>query len=407
MRRLAAVVLSAGLLLTATSCNMIVKNDEEQFDYPVTIGNTVITQAPKNIAVLSENLADVVLACGYEGKIAARSDECTQEALAIIDSVGTPDCPDVSELENLDVDLVLADKTLDEETSEKLAKDGVNVLIMKPATDTESLGKLYNNVAAAMAGSYTGKMNAMSVFDELRNALDSIKNNASRGSVITTVCYIYDLTADECVVAYGEDFADQLFNYTALTNIAAADDDGVIGIDTLLKGNPDVIFCDTGVYDKLSSHKDLKSLKALTKGTAYELPRKYLELQGATCIRTADFMAAKSHNDYTQTQEWPVEVAEKKEEYHAPFEPQIEIYYTVGETYEPIRYIEERLIGLGYMQGEADETFTEETEEAISSFQAVNQMSITGIADYATLKVLLSSRAISKADAGTVEFSAD
>ena len=407
MKRLAAVILSAGLLLSATSCNMIVKNDEEQFDYPVTVGNTVITEAPKSIAVLSENLADVVLACGYEGKIAARSDACTQEALSILPSVGTADTPSVSKLKELEVDLILADKSLGDETSEKLAKDGVNVLVMKPATDTESLGKLYNNVAAAMAGGYTGKMNAMSVYDELRSALDSIKNNASRGSVITTVCYIYDLTEDECTVAYGKDFADELFGYTALTNIAAADDDGVIGIDTLLKGNPDVIFCDTGVYDKISSHKDLKTLKALSKGTVYELPRKYLELQGATCIKTADFMAAKSHSEYAQTQEWPVEVATQKEEYHAPFEPQIEIYYTVGETYEPIRHIEERLIGLGYMKGEADETFDEDTADAINSFQAVNNMSVTGVADYATLKVLLSSKAISKADAGTAEYTVD
>lgn len=407
MRRLAAVIMSAAMLLTTTACGMIVKNNEEQFDYPVTVGNLVLTEAPQSIAVLSANIADVVLACGYEGKLAARSDACTQEELSLLPSVGTADAPNVDELEELGVDLVMADCCFDDEKAEELEKSGINVLIMKPAADTQALGKLYNNVAAAIAGSYTGKMNAMTVFDGVRSSLEAIKVNASNGSVVTTVCYVYGVTEDECVVAYGSDFADQLFEYTALTNIAAADDDGVIGIDTLLKGNPDVIFCDTGVYSKLSAHKDLKTLRALAKGTVYELPSKYLELQGMTCVKTADFMAAKSHSDYTQTKEWPEEVVEQKEEYKAPFEPQMDIYYTVGESYEPIRYIEERLIGLGYMSGDADETFTEETEEAISSFQSVNSLSVTGIADYATLRVLLSSNAVSKADAGTVEYSAD
>ena len=408
MKKIAAVITSAALLLSATSCSMIVKNDEEQFDYPVTVGNLIIDEAPQNVAVISANLADVVLACAYEGKLAARGDACDQGALEILPSVGTAEALDFHELEDLGIDLILADTTFDEETQEHLDKLGIASLIMKPADDIDSLSKLYSNVSASLAGGYTGKMQAMTVFEELKSTLEIIKSNASSDNIVATTCYIYDITEDECTVAYGGDFANQLFEYASLTNITAADDDGIVGIDTLLKGNPDSIFCDKGVYEKLSKNKDLKSLRALTKGTVYELPKRYLEMQGETCIRTADFIATKTHSGYTQTQQWPDELTEeKKTEYIPPFEPQIDIYYTVGESYEPIKAIEERLIGLGYMEGKADTTFGDDTADAISAFQSANGLSVTGIADYATLKLLLSSDAKSRAEAGEVTVKLD
>lgn len=400
MKKIAAVIISMSIMLMMTSCSFIVKNTEEQFDYPVTVGNLVFEESPENIAVLSPNLADVILACGYEGRIAARSDACTQDVLSVIPSVGTPDSPDLGELSALSIDLILTDESFDDETSEKLDSMGTKVLVIKPAPDTESLGKLYGNVAASIAGGYAGKLNAMNVFEQIKDALGSIKTSSNNGSVIVTTCYVYDVTEDECVVAYGSNFVNELFDYASLTNIAAADDDGVIGIDTLLKANPDTIFCDKGVYEKLNSHKDLKTLKALGSGSVFELPEKYITLQGATCVQISDYIAAQSHTGYAQTQPWPEDLAVREVKYVPPFEPKVDIYYTVGETYDPIIDIEDRLIELGYMQGESDSTFDEDTADAISSFQAVNKLSVTGIADYATLKVLLSDKAIAKKDAG-------
>lgn len=404
MKKLAALVLTVSMLLIMTSCSFIVKNSDEQYDYPVTVGNIVFDQQPRKIAVLSENIADILIACGYEGKLAARSDACVQEAISILPSVGTPDSPDLEGLKILDVDLCLADTCFDDETAEKLESMGVTVLVIKPAADSEGLSKLYNNVAASVAGKYTGKMQAMTTYEKLRSELEAVRNNAAADNVVATTCYIYDIEGDECKVAYKSDFADQLFEYAAATNIASGDDDGVIGIDTLLKANPETIFCDTGVYEKLTAHNDLKKLKALTKGTVYELPNRYFGLQGMSCIQIADFLAAKTHSGYVQSQKWPSDLTQKKEEYKAPFEPQIDIYYTVGESYEPIKAIEERLIGLGYLSGDADETFTEETAEAVSAFQNANSLSVTGVADYATLRILLSSKAIPRSEAGSVTY---
>ena len=178
-------------------------------------------------------------------------------------------------ISSLGIDLILADSCFDDKTAEQLEKMGVSYLVMRSADDINSMSKLYSNVAASVAGGYTGKLQALKTFEEFRNALENIKSSVSDENVVSTVCYIYDVSDDECVVAYGHDFADQLFEYAGLTNIAAADDDGVIGIDTLLKGNPDTIFCDSGILKKISEHNDLKSLKAISKETIYEIPAKF------------------------------------------------------------------------------------------------------------------------------------
>ncbi len=399
MKRLAAIMLAVSTALFCTSCDLVVKNNDEQYDYPVTVGNLVIEKAPANIAVMSENIADVIIACGYEGKLSARGENCTSEVLEVLPTIGTPDMIDVDKAGDMQVELILTDVRPLDETIQQLEEQGIKLLIIKPASDIESMQKLYNNVASAVVGAYTGRMQAMSVFDEVRAGLEQVKNGTADSNVVSTACYIYDLSDDECVVAYGNDFADKLFEFAGVTNIAAADDDGVIGIDTLLKSNPETIFCNTGVYEKLVGNKDLKSLQALTKGTVYELPEKYLQLQGRTCIMTADYIAAKNHAEYAQMQIWPDEFAEKQQEYKPPFEPKKDIFYEVGETYEPIKAIEERLIGLGYLSGTADETYSQDTAQAVSEFQAANNLAVTGIADYDTLKVLLSAKAVSKSSA--------
>lgn len=406
MKKIVCVMLSICIMMLATSCNFIIKDDDqEQFDYPVTVGNLVFEKTPDGIVVLSENLADIILACGYEGKLSGRSDTCTQEGLELLPSVGTPDSPDLNKLRDMNVSLVLTDEIFDDETKQRIIDLGTDIMVIKPASNKNELRKLYNNLASIFGGSYSGKMKAMDTYESIQSTLDSMKNEAVDKNVVSTVCYIYDVDGDQCKVAYGNDYSSEIFGYTQLTNIAADDDDGFVGIDVLLRGNPDTIFCAEGAAEKLRENSDLSSLSALVNNRVYTLPEKYLALQGNTCLVTVDYIIAKTQENYTPKYEWPDEFNKVEEiEYVAPFEPRVGIFYTVGETYTPVLYIEERLIGLGYMEGEADETFTTETAAAVSAFQTANGLTVTGIADYDTLTVLLSNDAISAAHAGEVDY---
>ena len=403
MKKIISVVLSVCMLLFAASCNLIVNNsDESQFDYPVTVGNVVFDKEPENVVVLSDNIADIILTCGYEGKLAARSDACTRDGLEVLPSVGTPDSPDIDKLRELNTTLVLGDQSFDSETKREIEELGAEVLIIKPAVNENEIKTLYSNIASILGGSYSGKIKAMPIAEGIENELDSMKNEIIDRDVISTACYIYSVGGDQFRVAYSKDYASQLFDYAQLTNIALDDDDGYIGIDTLIMSNPETIFCDEGVAEIIAEDSDLQNLSAVMNRKLFTLPRKYLTLQGRTRIQTVDYLIAKTHEFYTQKEVWPddFDISEieytlpQEQEYIPPFEPKENIFYTVGETYSQIEPIEERLIQLGYLEGEADKTFTQETAEAVKRFQEVNGLEVSGKADYDTLVVLLSNYAI-------------
>ena len=60
--------------------------------------------------------------------------------------------------------------------------------------------------------------------------------------------------------------------------------------------------------------------------------------------------------------------------------------------------LEQRLSSLGYLSGEADETYDAETRSALESFQQANGLEVTGLADETTLERLNSADAVSRQD---------
>ena len=59
------------------------------------------------------------------------------------------------------------------------------------------------------------------------------------------------------------------------------------------------------------------------------------------------------------------------------------------------------------MEGTADEDFTEDTAYAVSYFQSVNSLTVTGIADYTTLSVLMSDKALANNGSGDDEITVE
>lgn len=67
--------------------------------------------------------------------------------------------------------------------------------------------------------------------------------------------------------------------------------------------------------------------------------------------------------------------------------------YKKGDFSEEIKKAQEKLIELGYFEGEADGSFGSSTEQAVMAFQDANNLAINGILDETTLDVLFSSDA--------------
>ena len=53
-------------------------------DFPVTVNEVTIQDEPKGVVVLSPNLAEVILALGYEMQLCGKGAACTQEDLSVL-----------------------------------------------------------------------------------------------------------------------------------------------------------------------------------------------------------------------------------------------------------------------------------------------------------------------------------
>ncbi len=77
-------------------------------------------------------------------------------------------------------------------------------------------------------------------------------------------------------------------------------------------------------------------------------------------------------------------------------QPAISRICKLNDQGEDVRQIQERLIALGYLEGEAGGVFDSATEKALLDFQSTNSLLKTGMADAITLGVLFSDSALEK-----------
>lgn len=87
MKRFVALLMSicmVALLMAGCSGGGGIEDGANASDYPVTVGDVTLGAQPSGVAVLSDNLADVVLALGYEIDLKARSESCTQTELKVL-----------------------------------------------------------------------------------------------------------------------------------------------------------------------------------------------------------------------------------------------------------------------------------------------------------------------------------
>ncbi|MBQ6498519.1 MAG: peptidoglycan-binding protein [Ruminococcus sp.] len=71
-----------------------------------------------------------------------------------------------------------------------------------------------------------------------------------------------------------------------------------------------------------------------------------------------------------------------------------ELVYSVGDSGEDVAKIQNRLISLNYLEGEADGDFGNATEEAVKGFQLGNDLAATGVIEQTTYDVLFSDSAV-------------
>lgn len=361
-------------------------------DYPVTIGNVILKGEPAGAAVLSPNLADVILALGYETQLKAKSADCTQSDLSVLPNV-TAD--DAEKIKSLGADVVFTDAALTDAQNDAMQKAGVTVLPIAPASDRKDVQRLYVEVGSALKGAVAGYGKGKDISDGIFQTIDDITRAVPQGGNPVTAVYLYD---DAGTAATGDTIQSKLIEAAGLTNSAAGGTGKKYAVKDLLVADPQYIFCPKGVKAKLGASADYKKLTAVKTGRVYEMDPNLMLLQGGNMVDAVGFMAGTVYPELAGTVSGSSSdpgSSSSGTDSGTVSGADINLNQTLksGMQSDDVMKLQKRLEELGYMFVKPSGLFAEGTEQSVKDFQYLNGMTVTGVADPDTLKKIFSNDA--------------
>ena len=409
-KKIISTILSLLIILSFSSCK---KSDSKHIDeYPVTVSGVTIQKTPEKVVVLSDSLADIILALELENKLIARTDECTQEKLATLPSIGSIQNIDLNKISSYSPDLILADKTIENNLLEKLQTLNIPVICLEPATKRESFITLYQDLGSILAGAQTGKTLGENTANNILMTLDDINRIIPKKGVLTTACYFYDSNKK---IASGDTLASMLLELSGATNIAKGSTNFNIDTTALKISNPNFIFCAENTKNDLLADSTIASLQAAQNGNTFEMDKSLMTRQGHTVVDAVTFMASKmypeiatsnsskSDNNETSSKQEDTSQTESNSTESIAEKTYENIQISNGDVSDDVLKVETRLDELNFMPTKPDNVFNEYTVRAITDFQYINGLNATGEANKETLELLFSDHAKSREEPSRVK----
>lgn len=400
MKRLFAVMLVVSMIFCFSACS-----DSSKDEYPVKIASYTFNEKPDSVVCLSDSVADILIACGYAESINARSDECTQDEISSLPSVGTKAKPNTQKIIELSPDVVFADKSLDDSVANKLQSENITVLTMVPARTTEELALLYENICSVVDGKITGSETGKNKANAISLTMDDLQRLVPEKNVVVTACYIYDAQG---TAASDNTLCGKLFSYANTVNVCSHELSGNNMLNALKLSDPQYIFCNTGVKNQIISDDFFKNFTAVKNNRIYEIDASVFERQGNSMTQVLSYIietvypelssSSQSSTVETSDQSSVPESSENSDESSTEstvtadnsLEITEDMQYQNGEEDDNIKIIQNRLIELGYMDEDATGYYGNVTEESVRKFEENNSLTVDGIADSSDLTLLFS-----------------
>lgn len=409
---LLCILLIAGALAGCGPKGDISSGAAEQ-DYPVTVNEVTIKDEPKGVVVLSPNLAEVIMALGYEMQLCGKSASCTQEDLSVLPDM-TLDDPQT--ILGVGADLALTEQAPTEEQKKALNDAGVDVVTIAPAVSREDFARLYREVAACMQGGAKGYERGEKIAEGIFSTIDDISRQIPQTDTPVSVCYLYDT---EGSVVTGDTLEGKLIECAGLINAASDGTGNRMEVDTLLMVQPQYVFCPTGLKETLAQTDKFKDLTAVKEGRVYEMDPSLMQWEGNGVIAAVSFMAgtvfpslaegtASLAPDGGESQNPPggnPDMNVGEEVSSTPSKPEGDSL-KLGDEGDAVKNLQVRLSELGYLFVQPTGLYGEGTQQSVMDFQYVNKLKITGVADEETVNLMFGADALARPE-GNLIYSMD
>ena len=381
-------------------------------DFPVTVNEVTIQDEPKGVVVLSPNLAEVIMALGYEMQLCGKGAACTQEDLSVLPDMTLDDPQSIL---GVGADLVLTEDAPSEEQKKGLNDAGIDVVTIAPATSREDFTRLYREVGSCMMGGVKGYERGEKIAEGIFSTIDDISRQIPQTDTPVSVCYLYDV---EGGVVTGDTLEGKLIECAGLINAASDGAGNHMDVETLLMVQPQYIFCPTGLKDTLAQTDQYKDLTAVQEGRLYEMDPSLMEWQGNGVISAVSFMAGtvypslaegttslEPEGGESQTPTGGNSDMEVGDVTSDPEQPEGDSL-KLGDEGDAVKNLQLRLAELGYLFVQPTGLYGEGTQQSIMDFQYVNNLRITGVADEETVNRLFAADAQPRPE-GSLIYSAD
>ncbi len=439
MKKFFTLIITAALLMSSAACGSF--NGGE---YPVKIAGYTFNSSPDSVICLSDSVADILISCGYSDVITAKSDECTQEELSDIPTVGSKSSPNIDKINGLAPDVVFIDETVSSNVKEKVNKDNIKVLNMATAKTGSDITVLFESLGSIMEGNKTGRSNGEKAASSLLITLGDLQRLVPEDDIAKTACYLYNT---DCDAATDSSFCGKLFEYANIINICGGCSTKTDVLNAINRDDPEFIFCPKGVKDKIMSDKKFADVRAVQNKNVYEIDKNVFQRQGDSMTevlsdiiesiypdlgkteqssqnsksessspskqensKSENSKSENSKNDTSKSEESEKETSKqensktetsktetsKSETSKVKADNSLKITeYTAfgqGDENDDIKKIQQRLKDLGYGDFKDGITnyFGEQTAKAFKAYQKNNGMTADGFASYEALKLLFS-----------------
>ncbi|MEE0264624.1 MAG: peptidoglycan-binding protein [Acutalibacteraceae bacterium] len=400
-KKFIALSLAVAMLTGASGCDFTAVSDQisdkisinnKATAYPVIAGREKILKQPQRILVLDDNVADILLTCGYADKIVGCSTDCTQKELANVQKYGSDINPRTDITAKANADIIFASPDISYEDYKALKKSNALVLRMAPATSIDNLDILFTNICKIMSGNIEGEQKGKAYADAVINLLEHNKSEK-----IVKGCYIYSV--DKALSVTLDMYENDILRYAGVQNIASEmDTRGKLPFTKITaadkqQGFAFYIFCEKGMKQEILQSDTFKNSNTVNKNRVIEIPSEYLTRQGKDSAAGVAYITKAIHDNNNRKGE---SVAESYG---------IEIFdgisYTLDEEDSNVFAIQQRLKDLGYATIAPTGYFGQSTADAVKSFQINNELNRRdGVADKDTIEKLFSTAAFSNINPG-------
>ena len=378
MKRVLSILCIVVLLLTLLAgCQRTVnvESGAAAQDYPVSVLEIEISAKPEKVVVLSQSIADVILAMGYEAQVVGVTADCTQTGYT---ETARVDAAVLESITLLEPDVVLADADTPEATRTLLQEAGLKVAYVTAPTNRADFERMYSEVGTVLAGASTGYTQGTKIAQDICQTLDDIERIIPEtNGVATTAAILFDLNGSGVV---GGMFLDSVMDSAGLDNVFSGQK-GSYDPAMLRAVNPDFIFCTEAVAEELQG-STYAALNAVVNDHVVVIPEEQCVRMGRTVIALATTMAGSAYPELLEAHSQDPTTSIGQVSYE-PLEP--------GEENDNVYQMQEKLFALGYLTvATYDGYYGAATQEAVQAFQEKNGLEADGIAGEETLRVLYS-----------------